>query len=51
MSGHGILKYFLPITHKKQSLEDKDPLEGKELPNLSEPYHRHRDQLPAVTLT
>ena len=42
--------------------EDKDPPKGKELPNLFELYylyiyiyrrlyHRHRDQLLAVTLT
>ena len=34
MSGHGMLKYFRPITHKK----DEDPPEGKELSNLSWPY-------------
>ena len=55
MLGHGILKYFHPISHKKDSPEDKDPPEGKELPNLfvyiyRRLYHRHRDQLPAVTL-
>ena len=33
MSGHGILKYFHPITHKMYAPEDKDPPEGKELPN------------------
>ena len=38
MSGHGILKYFRPITHKKDAPEDKDPPEGKELSNLSWPY-------------
>ena len=38
MSGHGILKYVRPITHKKDASEDKDPPEGKKLPNLSEPY-------------
>ena len=54
MSGHGMLKYFRPITHKKDAPEDKDPPEGKELSNLPGPYlskvipHRHRDQLPAV---
>ena len=37
MSGHGILKYFCPITHKMYAPEDKDPPEGKELPNLSGP--------------
>ena len=36
--GHGMLKYFRPITHKKDALEDKDPPEGKELSNLSWPY-------------
>ena len=35
--GHGMLKYFRPITHKKDAPEDKDP-EGKELSNLSGPY-------------
>ena len=34
MSGHGNLKYFRPITHKMYTPEDKDPPEGKELPNL-----------------
>ena len=38
MSGHGMLKYLLPITHKKDAPEDKDPPEGKELSNLSWPY-------------
>ena len=38
MSGHGMLKYFRPITHKKDAPEDKDPPEGKELSNLSGPY-------------
>ena len=43
MSGHGIiddgmLKYFRPITHKKDAPEDKDPPEGNELSNLSGPY-------------
>ena len=38
MSGHGILKYFHPITHKKVVPENKDPLEGKELPNLFGSY-------------
>ena len=38
MSGHGILKYFHPITHKKVAPEDKDLSEGKELSNLSGPY-------------
>ena len=58
MSGHGILKYFRPITHKMYTPEDKDPPEGKEIPNLFGSYiskiiryHRHRDQLPAVMLT
>ena len=56
MSGHGIrmLKYFHPITHKKNAPEDKEPPEGKELSNLSGPYlskvmaHRHGDQFLAV---
>ena len=30
MSRYGILKYFHPITHKKDAPEDKDPPEGKE---------------------
>ena len=40
MSGHGMLKYFHPITHKKVkgAPEDKDPPEVKELSNLSGPY-------------
>ena len=38
MLGHGILKYFRPIIHKKEAPEDKNPPEGKELPNLSWPY-------------
>ena len=28
------MKYFHPITHKKIAPEDKDPPEGKKLPNL-----------------
>ena len=31
------MKYFCLITHKKDTPEDKDPPEGKELPNLSGP--------------
>ena len=57
MLGHGILKYFCPITHKKDAPEDKDPPEGKQLSQsiwaifIEKLYpHRHRDQLPAVTL-
>ena len=38
MLGHGILKYFRPITHKKDTPEDKDPPEGKELCNLFGSY-------------
>ena len=38
MLGNGILKYFRPITHNKDAPEDKDPSEGKELPNPSELY-------------
>ena len=38
MSGHGMLKYFRPITHKKDAPEDKDPPERKELSNLPWPY-------------
>ena len=30
-----MLKYFHPITHKKDAPEDKDPPEGKELSNLA----------------
>ena len=33
-----MLKYFCPITHKKDAPEDKDPPEGKELSHLSWPY-------------
>ena len=33
-----MLKYFRPITHKKNAPEDKDPPEGKELSNLSGTY-------------
>ena len=58
MWGHGMLKYFRPITHKKDAPEDKDPPEGKELSNLSWPYlskvyvpHRHRYQLLATCTT
>ena len=51
-----MLKYFGPITHKKDASEDKDPPEGKELSNLSWPYlskvipHRHRHQLLATSV-
>ena len=38
MSGHGIMKYFRPITHKKDAPEDKDPPEGKGLSNQYWPY-------------
>ena len=54
MSGHGIWKYFRPITHKKNAPEDKDSPEGKELSNLCGHIyrklypHRHRDQFLAV---
>ena len=30
-----MLKYFHPITHKKDAPENKDPPEGKKLSNLS----------------
>ena len=33
-----MLKYFRPITHKKDAPEGKDPPEGKELSNLYGPY-------------
>ena len=33
-----MLKYFRPITHKKDAPEDRDPPERKELSNLSWPY-------------
>ena len=52
-----MLKYFRPITHKKDAPEDKDPPEGKELSNLSWPYlskvipHRHCYQLLATCIT
>ena len=52
-----MLKYFHPITLKKDAPEDKDPPKGKELSNLTGPYllkvigpHRHRDQLLATYL-
>ena len=57
MSRHGMLKYFRPISHKKNAPEDKDPPEGKKLSNLSGPKslfieklypHRHRGQLLPV---
>ena len=32
------MKCFHPITHKKVVPEDKDPPEGKGLPNLSGPF-------------
>ena len=57
MSVHGMLKYFRPITHKKDAPEDKDPPEGKQLSNLSWPYlskvipHHHRYQLLATCIT
>ena len=38
MSGHGILKHFCPITHKMYAPDDKDPPEGKELPNVFGTY-------------
>ena len=43
--------------HKKDAPDDKDPPEGKELPNLFRSYffrrlyHCHRDQFLAVTLS
>ena len=48
-----MLNYFRPITHKKDSPEDKDPPEGKDLSNVlghiyRKLYHRHHDQLLAV---
>ena len=51
-----MLKYFRPITHRKDAPEDKDPPERKELSNLSWPYlsklypHRHRYQLLATCI-
>ena len=33
-----MLKYFRPITHKKEAPEDKDPPEGKKLRNLFGSY-------------
>ena len=53
---YGMLKYFRPITHKKDAPEDKDPPEGKELSDLSWPYlskvipHCHRYQLLATCI-
>ena len=52
-----MLKYFHPITHKKDAPEDKDPPEGKGYPiYLGHIYrklypHRHRDQLLATCIT
>ena len=44
-----MLKYFRPITHKKDAPEDKDPPEGKELSNLSWPYlYRNLSYTPIV---
>ena len=40
MVGHGILKYFRPITGKKGTSEDKNPPKGKELPNPSRPLSK-----------
>ena len=51
----GVLSLDYPC--KKDAPENKDPPEGKKLPkcNLGHVYrrlyHRHRDKLPAVTLT
>ena len=51
-------KVFSFDYHKKDAPEDKDPPEGKGLPNLTiwviffrRLYHCHRDQLLAVTLS
>ena len=38
MLGHEMLKYFHPITPKRDAPEDKDPPEGKELSNQSWSY-------------
>ena len=44
-----MLKYFRPVTHKKDAPEDKDPPEGKELSNLSGPYlYRNLSYTPIV---
>ena len=52
-----MLKYFRPITHKKDAPKDKDPPEGKELSVQSilaifiksyTPAHRYRYQLLAI---
>ena len=50
-----MLKYFHPITHKKDAPEDKDPSEGKEFIQsiwaifIESLYpHPHRDQLISV---
>ena len=54
MSGHGMLKYFCPITHKKDAPEDQDPPEGRSYAiYLGHIYrklypHRQRDQLLSV---
>ena len=58
MSGHGMLKYFRPITHKKDAPEDKDPpYKKRSYPiYLGHIYrklypHRHRYQLLATCIT
>ena len=43
-----MLKYFRPITHKKDAPEDKDPPEGKELSDLSWPYFSIESYTPIV---
>ena len=49
----GVLSSDYP--YKKDAPEDKDPPEGKGYPiylgHVYRLYRRHRDQLPAVTLT
>lgn len=40
MSGHGILKYFRPISNKKDPPKDKDRPEDKALPDPSGPLSK-----------
>ena len=46
-----MLKYFRPITHKKDAPEDKDPPEGKELSILSWPCFNIESYIPSSSLS
>ena len=48
MSEHGTLKYFRPITHKKDAPEDLSNLSGPYLSKVIATSHRQRDQLLGV---